>query len=40
MRRCSIKNRTRNAVDYIVLVIGILLTISGLCIMLITLLRH
>lgn len=39
-RRYSIKNRTHSVFDYIVVVIGILLTGGGLCILLINLLRH
>ncbi|MBI5640460.1 MAG: hypothetical protein HZA17_08545 [Nitrospirae bacterium] len=39
-RRCNIKDRTHSTFDYIVLVIGILLTVGGLCILLINLLRH
>ncbi len=40
MRRCSIKNRIQSRFDYIVFVIGILLTVGGLCILMINLLHH
>ncbi len=39
-RRCRITNRTLNAFRHIVFWIGMLLTIGGLCILLVNLLRH
>ncbi len=39
-RRCSIKYKTQNVIGYIVVVTGMLLLISGLCILVISVLRQ
>ncbi len=39
-RRCNIKSRAHSTFGYIVFLVGMLLTVGGLCILLINLLHH